>query len=142
MVILQIITLIGLIVNTILDARSRRISLIAAGVTAACGLCWRLAEGSLLSWNVLLGLLPGVLWLLLAKATKESVGYGDAWVLLAAGIVLGGEDMFFMCTAAIFLAGVIALILLVFFHKSKKYQMPFLPFLMVGYLCVCARRFI
>ncbi len=142
MMILLIITLIGLVVNTILDAKSRKISLVVAGITGACGLCWRLAEGSLLTWDVLLGLLPGMLWFLLARATKESVGYGDAWVLLAAGIVLGGEDMLYMCTAAIFLAGIIALILIVVFHKSKKYQMPFLPFLMVGYLCVCARQFL
>ncbi|MCC8168655.1 MAG: prepilin peptidase [Clostridiales bacterium] len=142
MVILQIIILTGLAVNTFFDAKSRNISLIVVGITAACGLCWRLATGSLFTQDVLMGLLPGIIWLLLAKVTRESVGYGDAWVLLAAGLVLGGNDMLLMCTVAIFLAGIIALVLLVFFHKGGKYEMPFMPFLMVGYICVFAVQYL
>ena len=141
-VILQIITLIGLAVNTVFDTKSRKISLVVVGVTAFCGLCWRMGEGSLFTWEVLWGLVPGLLWFLLARVTGESVGYGDAWVLLAVGIVLGGSDTLLMCTAAVFLAGIIALVLLVFFHKNRKYQMPFLPFLMAGYLCVCVIQYL
>ncbi len=140
LIIIKIIVFVGLIVNTVIDAKKRQISLVVTALIGICGLCWRILDASLFTTDVLLGLVPGLLWFIMAKATNESLGYGDAWVLIAAGFVLGGSDMLLMCSVAIFIAGICALVLLTVFRKGRKYQMPFMPFLMAGYICVCAMQ--
>ncbi len=128
-----LVNMLSLIANSIYDWRMRRVSLILVGVTAAAGLAWRVGTGNLFAWDVLWGLLPGVVILLLAMLTRESIGYGDGWVLLASGIGLGGTYMLTMCVIAFVAAGLWSLVLIVCFHKGRKYEMPFLPFLLLGY---------
>ncbi len=125
----------GLVFNSISDLRTREISLTAAGITGACGLLCRVALLSDFSADAVLGLMPGLICLLLAKITRESIGYGDGWVLLGTGIGMGGQYMLSMCMLALFAAGLFALVLIVCFHKGRKYQLPLVPFLLLGYLC-------
>jgi prepilin signal peptidase PulO-like enzyme (type II secretory pathway) len=64
--------------------------------------------------------------------TGQKVGYGDGLLLLALGCYLVWEDMLLMCMAAVFCGGIWGLVLMIFFHKNKDYEIPFVPFLFLG----------
>lgn len=131
-----IITAGGLIVNTVLDFRKKEVSLIIAAIMGSYGILWRIFTVTEFSLDMVFGLLPGIISLFIAGITKESIGYGDGWILLALGISIGGRNMIIICMVALFAAGICAFILIVFFRKDRKYQIPFVPFILLGYLCM------
>ena len=78
------------------------------------------------------GLIPGLLFLFLAKASKEAVGYGDGIILLFIGISIGFWQclgVLFTALLGIFLAEAMILILA---GRKKNVRIPFLPFLLTG----------
>lgn len=78
------------------------------------------------------GLIPGLLFLFLAKASKEAVGYGDGIILLFIGISIG----FWQCLGVLFTAllGIFlaAAMILILDGRKKNVRIPFLPFLLTG----------
>lgn len=78
------------------------------------------------------GLIPGLAFLFLSKATKEAVGYGDGIILLFIGMSIG----FWQCLGVLFTAllGIFlaAVLILIFSGRKKNIRIPFLPFLLTG----------
>lgn len=78
------------------------------------------------------GLIPGLLFLFLAKASKEALGYGDGIILLFIGISIG----FWQCLGVLFTAllGIFlaAAMILILAGRKKNVRIPFLPFLLTG----------
>ena len=78
------------------------------------------------------GLIPGLLFLFLAKASREAVGYGDGIILLFIGISIG----FWQCLGVLFTAllGIFlaAAMILILAGRKKNVRIPFLPFLLTG----------
>ena len=78
------------------------------------------------------GLIPGLLFLFLAKASKEAVGYGDGIILLFIGISIG----FWQCLGVLFTAllGIFlaAAMILILAGRKKNVRIPFLPVLLTG----------
>lgn len=78
------------------------------------------------------GLIPGLLFLFLAKASKEAVGYGDGIILLFIGVSIG----FWQCLGVLFTAllGIFlaAAMILILAGRKKNVRIPFLPFLLTG----------
>lgn len=130
------ITISGLLWNSISDLKEKRISLLVTGVYALIGVGYQIINKQMGSWMVV-SLIPGLLVLAFAKLTREKIGYGDGFLLLSLGCYLNIEEMVLVCMIAVCLAGVIALILLVFFHKGRDYAIPFVPFLLCGYVMEC-----
>lgn len=90
--------------------------------------------GQRASEDIFLGVLPGILFLLIGLVTKQAVGYGDGILLCALGMYYALEDLLSICLIAMVFSVVVALILLVVFHKNGKYEIPFVPFLFLGWL--------
>lgn len=66
---------------------------------------------------------------------KEGIGLGDIWVIGLIGLLAGWEWMVEIVLAALFLAGMVSIIMLGK-GKSKKATMPFVPFLLIGFCCM------
>lgn len=123
-------------INSIKDIRCRRIYTwltIGAALTGLFCVCMECAGDST---ELLTGILIGLAVLFLAWITREVIGYGDGVVLLMLGILLGGSNCFAVAMAAIVASGIWALGLIVFFHKNRKYEIPFIPFLFGGLIWV------
>ena len=65
--------------------------------------------------------------------TKEVIGYGDGVIFVVMGTYMSASKLISIGMLAFGLAGIVALILLVVFHKKGKDQIPFIPFLAVAY---------
>lgn len=81
-----------------------------------------------------LGLLPGIFMLILAWSTRESIGYGDGLVILGMGCFYALGEIMGIVMIAITIAGITALGLLVFGHKNRRSEFPFVPFLLGAHL--------
>lgn len=78
--------------------------------------------------------MTGVSFLGISVITRGSMGMGDGWILLALGTVLMPEEFFSMLFAAMLISAAWAGILLWLFRKKGNTEIPFVPFLMLGYL--------
>lgn len=124
---------------SIQDIREKEISLWKLkiyGILAAAVSLWKLfspeEDLKILICRLLTGLLPGIFLLILAKITRESIGYGDGLILLFIGLSLGFWEcisIFFTGLLGVFLA---ALLILLFFGRKRGLEIPFIPFLLTG----------
>lgn len=76
----------------------------------------------------------GIFLLLVARSTREAIGYGDAYLFLLIGMVLGGKEtlvLFLMTTLIIALYG---MALCMFKGVSRKYVVPMVPFSCLAYI--------
>jgi len=86
------------------------------------------------------GAAVGLLFLLVSKITKESLGYGDSLLILSMGIYMGLWNLLDLLCIAFFLAAVFAIILLGIKKMRKKSAFAFMPFIEVAYLVVLLRE--
>ena len=133
--ILKIIILgIFLIAEGVRDLKKHRISMLSVMIAGVIGfiLCALFIKDNIMS--VLGGILIGVVMLLLAKFTEEKIGYGDGWVFMVTGIYLGLRANLYLLFVSLFLSAVVSMILLICKKAEYKTELPFVPFVLPGYL--------
>jgi leader peptidase (prepilin peptidase)/N-methyltransferase len=80
------------------------------------------------------GVLIGALILLIYHVTKGEIGEGDGWLLIVTGIFLGIGRNFELLMSGLLLAAICSLFLILFKKAGKKREIPFVPFLFLGYM--------
>ena len=125
--------LVFLGLNSWMDIKKREISLVLAAMLAAAGMIWTVYRGTV-SIERLLPIMAGISFLGISVITRGAMGMGDGWILLALGTVLMPEEFFSMLFAAMLISAAWAGILLWLFRKKGNTEIPFVPFLMLGYL--------
>lgn len=85
-------------------------------------------------WIYIMGMLLGVAFLLVSKVTKEGLGYGDSILILLLGAFVGLWQMVLVLVIAFGSAAIFSIIVLVLKKMSRKKQIPFVPFLLLGFL--------
>lgn len=128
--------LIFLMAASVWDILKRKIPviyLIAGTITALFAL---ILSSEIVWGEILLGGITGIAFFLLSKYTKESIGYGDSWMIFILGITVGVWKLMVILGIA-FLAAIIAAGIGIMERKiTKKSRIPFYPFLLIGYLGV------
>ena len=117
------------------DIRNREISLLpifACGAVSLLRSALDLYRGALDPVDLLLSLLPGALFLIIALVSREGVGYGDGLLLLVAGPALGFVTAALGATTAVFASGMTSGVLLTLRRVGRKTKLPFVPFLTFG----------
>lgn len=84
--------------------------------------------------SLLLGMAIGVSLLIFSVISGGKVGAGDGMILMVTGVYLGIRQ-----NAELFLTGLVfcsmwAMYLMVFKRKSRKTEIPFVPFLLAAYV--------
>ena len=87
-------------------------------------------------------LVPGIIFLIVAKITKEQIGYGDGLVLFILGICLGGADIWKLCMISIYLSTFYTLIMVVRRKLNRKDRIPYLPFLWISHLLLWGMKYV
>ena len=98
------------------------------------GLLLRILSGTAALAEILPGFIPGLLCLLIAKLSKESIGYGDAFMLIAIGTFCPITELLFLLLCGFLMAGIVSILLLVLKKRNKKEEIPLIPFLLSGYV--------
>ena len=82
------------------------------------------------------GAVLGILFFFVSSLTKQAIGYGDSWLILILGVHLGLALALQLLLLASFVAGVSSLFLLIKSRWNKRISIPFVPFMVLGYLGV------
>lgn len=97
--------------------------LVTAGVFGEVSLQSRLSGGAV-----------GVLLLMFGIFSKEALGLADAVIIAACGVAFGLYETVALSFFAAVYAGVFSVIMLVAKKATRKSRIPFLPFLLLGYV--------
>ncbi|MCR5775603.1 MAG: prepilin peptidase [Lachnospiraceae bacterium] len=131
------ILFVFLLTGAIVDVKCRRlhIGLIAPFGLVGAGFCAVAAvsdKGAVIS--AAYGIVLGAVFIGLSKISDEKIGMGDALTILVMGLYLGGYNAAFVVLYAMILTSAVSVFMLMFRLGSKKTELPFLPFLLAGYL--------
>lgn len=129
----ELCTVVFLAMNSWLDIRRREISLLLTVVYAGCGIIYSILQGRKIQ-DVLIPAGIGILFLAAGLISRGAIGAGDCWILLALGALLDTETYIRMLCIGFFLAAFWSGILLVIRRKSRKTEIPLVPFLLAGYI--------
>ena len=129
----ELCTVVFLAMNSWLDIRRREISLLLTVVYAGCGIIYSILQGRKIQ-DVLIPAGIGILFLAAGLISRGAIGAGDCWILLALGALLDTETYIRMLCTGFFLAAFWSGILLVIRRKSRKTEIPLVPFLLAGYI--------
>lgn len=80
------------------------------------------------------GVMVGAVVLVFAYFSKEAIGAADGVIIMVCGAAFGLLETVSFTFFAAFYAGVFAMVLLLTKRVGKKSRIPFLPFLLFGYL--------
>lgn len=129
----ELCTVVFLAMSSWLDIRRREISLLLTVVYAGCGIIYSILQGRKIQ-DVLIPAGIGILFLAAGLISRGAIGAGDCWILLALGALLDTETYIRMLCIGFFLAAFWSGILLVIRRKSRKTEIPLVPFLLAGYI--------
>ncbi|MCD8336781.1 MAG: A24 family peptidase [Lachnospiraceae bacterium] len=127
-----VLTGVVLVICSYTDIKNRKIYKSVIGAHLVLALIGHLALRDLTAVSILLGVVPGLGCILLSAVTKESMGYGDAFLIFSCGFSLGTDRVLAVMFTSFFCVGIWALWLVCFRHGKKKTAIPFVPFLLMG----------
>ena len=119
----QAVVFVSLLLLAAEDIKERQLSVWIIGVLAVVGAVSCMIENRTPGW------VPGMGCLLFGRLTKEKIGYGDGWLILALGMWMSIYDL---CVLLMF--GMV--FCLVYAWLFGKKELPFVPFLTAAYLVI------
>ena len=128
----EIVTALFLGCSAWTDWKKHEISLILTGIYASTGLIYSFMSGREIQ-DILIPAAIGVIFLLASVITGGALGMGDGWVMLALVCMTGTTVYLRTLGSGLFLSAVVSALLLTVFHRSRKTEIPFIPFLFLGY---------
>ena len=129
----ELAVLAFLAVNAWTDVRKKEISLASILIFAAGALIERAFEDGF-TVRLLYSMLPGLLFGVIHSVAKEAVGMGDVLILSALGLLLEPEEILRLLLTGVVFCGGTAAVLLLCGKAGKKDSIPFIPFLLCGYV--------
>ena len=126
-------TLIFLLFSSFLDIRKREISIPVTLMFGLAGVAYSIKTGITMT-DYLIPAAIGIFILACSILTRGQVGMGDGWLLMALGCMMRMESYIQMACIGMLLAAACSGVLLLVFRKSRKTEIPLVPFLLLGYV--------
>ena len=130
-----VITILGL--ESVKDIRTRKISLKPILIGMLFGVFLMIPEGINGFLAALTGMLPGIPLIVFSFLTKEKIGYGDGFILIFAGFLLGIKCALFILLSGMLCCALVSVILLILKKGDRNTTLPFVPFLILPCILYC-----
>lgn len=105
------------------------------GLVTASGVLLVAGFFKTISWQSRLGgLSVGLLLLVFGYFSKEAIGIADGVIVSTCGVAFGVYETVTFCFLAALYAALVSCLLLIRKKAGKKSRIPFLPFLLLGYI--------
>ena len=134
----DLITAIWLSIMSVCDIKKKRVPilLLCAGAVLAGGVfMYRVIGGEGDIPGLGKALLPGILFLILAKTT-EKAGSADGMILMMLGLLEGYRSCLYICLSSLILSALFCGILLMLRRVKRNTKIPFVPFIMLGWVTI------
>lgn len=129
---METIGLLGILgICSMRDVRHKTIQTGVLLLSAIIGLWLHLVFGSISVWDMLGGMAIGGVLFVVAHFSDEKIGKGDAFLVMICGIFLGFLGTLLILWMALLFANMVG-ITIAFFKRKRRYEMPFVPFLLVS----------
>lgn len=129
-----------LIYLSILDCRHKKVPLLALVIGILFVLLYGLFVDHKSITTILLGSATGMFFILVGALT-EKIGAGDGLVIIITGMIIGAYDNLVLLMLA-FIGAIFYFLFSYFVIKRMIKSIPFIPFLMMGYLVYLFRLLI
>ncbi len=83
------------------------------------------------------GVLVGVVLIVVSILTRGEIGIGDGIVFMVSGLVFGIYENGVLLFLSLVFTAFVSAILMVAKHVGRKYTLPFVPFVFIGYGVMC-----
>ncbi len=123
---------IFLVINSMHDIKRREIILSTALFMTVLGFIASLIIFKRDIYEIMAGIVPGVLLLIYAAASDGKLGIGDAVIMITVGIWQGLIRTSYILFAALFASAVFGICLIMADRKQR--DIPFIPFICIGQL--------
>jgi leader peptidase (prepilin peptidase)/N-methyltransferase len=133
--IFKVCILVIMIISSIEDVRKKEIPLwviLSCGFVSGISVVYGPVRGSAGFLDVFLSLLPGAFLLFASLLSRRGVGFGDGFLLLAAGPALGVGVSILGLMIALFASSIFSGILIMLRKAGRRTRIPFVPFLALG----------
>jgi leader peptidase (prepilin peptidase)/N-methyltransferase len=124
----------------VIDMKERKIPCVVLCISFLIALLSTVIVKHGITTEQLCGMTIGFLFILISFVTRGQLGLGDGITLVITGVVIGFWDNLLMVLYALFTAGITAIILIIFKRSNRKKRIPFLPFLLLGYIVVISTK--
>lgn len=118
------------------DIKKKKITVCYLLIFALVGIFTNLYYKNMSMLSIAGGIILGAGVLALSFITRGSVGTGDGMILVVTGLYLGAGKNFELFMTSLIYGAVFSLGLLVVGRKKRKYEIPFVPFLLAGYITI------
>ncbi len=115
-----------------LDIKKREFPLPFLGLCGLGVMCVIMAAGGFSISELIGGVCVGGVLLLVALATKESIGIGDGVIFCITGVCLGLWKNLFLLFGATLICAVCGAVLLAAKKCTRKESLPFAPFVLIS----------
>ncbi len=123
---------IGLVVLSIQDIKTKRIGIIPILAMMLILIVFARMRDTGIK-ELVLGILPGAAAALISVITRGKIGMGDALLIIALGIGCGFDMTLEIWMASLLLGAVVGIAMLALKKANRKTELPFVPFLLVGF---------
>lgn len=136
--ILMILTMILLIISSISDIKKKEISILPVLIIVSIAFFYRGYNGGAenLCEEMIWRFIPGAVMFIISLVAHNSLGTGDAVIVLATGYILGAWVNLYMLLLGSVMGGVYGLVMLVLKKMNRNDSLPFVPFLLFGLIGV------
>ena len=125
-----------LILGSIRDIRKRSLPVWTLYAVEILVMIWGVWKQEVVWWEIAGGILIGAVFLGISKWTGEALGYADSGLILILGSYLGMWNLMILLLIAFSVAAFYAAMGMVIGNFHRKFSVPFIPFLTLGYLWV------
>lgn len=123
----------NLLINTITDIRSKRVSILACILLTVVGIVGRILDGNMEPISLLTGVIPGLIMILISIISKGRLGLGDGIIVICMGLLMGVTLVIETLIIALFLVLIVSVVLLARKKVAFNSSLPFVPFLFVAF---------
>lgn len=123
-----------LAVECVSDIKSKSISLLRQLVFFVIAIALNILFSYQSIGSVMGGMAIGGALFLFSYVTKEGVGYGDCLIFLVIGTYVGFIKNMELLFVSLVLSAIVGIAISLWKKKSLKIQIPFVPFILAGYL--------
>ena len=120
-------------INCITDLRRRQIY-VSLGIAFSIGGILIHIGTAADCWQILFGIVLGLILAFIAWITGEAIGYGDVVCIVSCSMWVQPAGMIISLTTGFFLSALVSLALLIIQKKDRHDRIPFVPFLLLGYI--------
>lgn len=121
------------------DIRTRELPVLWMFLSGISGVVIYIWRQPFSVWELLGGIAVGGFLFLCSIVGRESIGRGDGYLFCVTGIFLGLWENLILLFTALLICGAGALALLIVKRCGRRFQMPFVPFVLAADLLLLCR---